>query len=141
FAALCTLVCLLFFTGYLQHLPRAVLAAIIIVPVLNLIQPKAFLHLFRTSRDDGVVAVATFIATLIAVPYLHWGVLTGFLLAMVFFLYRRAHPRLIELGLDPAGTLRDRTLNGLPPIAPGVLSLRLDASLTYITAPLMDRFI
>ena len=48
---------------------------------------------------------------------------------------------LIELGLHAAGTLRDRALHGLPPVAPGVLALRMDASLTYITAPLLDRFI
>lgn len=141
FAALCTLLCLLFFTGYLQHLPRAILAAIIMVPVFGLISPMAFVRLWRASLDDGVVAVATFVVTLASVPYLHWGVFTGFVLAMLFFLYRRAHPRLIELGLHPAGTLRDRRLHDLPPLAPGVLSLRLDASLTYLTAPLLDRFV
>lgn len=141
FAGACTLICLLFFTRGLHHLPAAVLAAIIVVPVLGLIKPRAFLRLGRASFDDGVVGVATFAATLISVPYLHWGVLTGFLLAILFFLYRRAHPRLIELGLHPAGTLRDRALHGLPPITPGVLALRMDASLTYITAPLLDRFI
>ena len=141
FAGLCTLICLLFFTDSLHHLPKAVLAAIIVVPVFGLIRPRAFVRLGRASLDDGVVAVATFVATLISVPYLHWGVLTGFLLAILLFLYRRAHPRLIELGLHSAGTLRDRALHGVPPIAPGVLALRMDASLTYITAPLMDRFI
>lgn len=141
FAALCTLLCLLFFTGYLQHLPRAILAAIIMVPVFGLISPMAFVRLWRASLDDGVVAIATFVVTLASVPYLHWGVFTGFVLAMLFFLYRRAHPRLIELGLHPAGTLRDRRLHDLPPLASGVLSLRLDASLTYLTAPLLDRFV
>lgn len=141
FAGACTLLCLLFFTGELQYLPKAILAAIIIVPILNLIKPRAFVQLFRASMDDGIVSVATFAATLISVPYMHWGVLTGFLLAILFFLYRRANPRLIELGLHPAGTLRDRGLHQLPPVAAGVLALRLDASLTYITAPLLDRFI
>lgn len=141
FAGACTLACLLFFTGELRVLPRAILAAIIIVPILNLIQPRAFLRLWRASPDDGVVGIATFLATLISVPYMHWGVLTGFLLAILFFLYRRANPRLIELGLHQAGTLRDRKLHNLPPVAPSVLALRLDASLTYITAPLLDRFI
>ena len=57
FAALCTLLCLLFFTGYLQHLPRAILAAIIMVPVFGLISPMAFVRLWRASLDDGVVAI------------------------------------------------------------------------------------
>lgn len=141
FASACTLICLLFFTGSLHHLPKAVLGAIIVVPVFGLIKPRAFLRLGRASLDDGIVGVATFIVTLVSVPYMHWGVLTGFMLAILFFLYRRSHPRLIELGLHPAGTLRDRALHDLPPIAPGVLALRMDASLTYITAALLDRFI
>ena len=141
FAATCALFGLLFFTQYLQYLPKAILAAIIIVPVFGLLEPSAFVRLWRASPDDGLVGLATFAVTLASAPYLHWGVLTGFLLSILFFLYRRSHPRLIELGLHAAGTLRDRDLHGLPPVAPGVLALRMDASLTYITAPLLDRFI
>ena len=113
FAATCALFGLLFFTQYLQYLPKAILAAIIIVPVFGLLAPSAFVRLWRASPDDGLVGLTTFAVTLASAPYLHWGVLTGFLLSILFFLYRRSHPRLIELGLHAAGTLRDRALHGL----------------------------
>lgn len=141
FAAIGVMVCLIWFTGYLYHLPRAVLAAIIIVPVLGLIDLRQFKTLWRASRDDGLIAVATYVATLVSVPYLHWGVLTGFILSLLCYLYRRARPRLAELGLHADGTLRDRQVHGLPPLAPDVLAVRMDAAITYITAPVLERFV
>jgi len=141
FAAACALACLLWFTDTLYHLPRAVLAAIIIVPVLGLIDLRAFRSLWQTSRHDGVVAVATFACTLLSMPNLYWGVFAGFALSGLLFVIRRARPRIIELGLHDAGTLRERATHNLPPIAPGVLAVRMDASLIYITAPILERFI
>ena len=65
----------------------AILAAIIIVPVFGLLDPRAFVRLWRASVDDGLVGLATFLVTLASVPYLHWGVLTGFLLSILFFYF------------------------------------------------------
>ncbi len=142
FAAACLVVCLLWLTEYLYHLPRAILAAIIIVPVLQLLDFGVFRRLWRASRDDGIVALITLVATLASAPHLHWGVVAGFTSAMFFYLYRAANPRVIELGLDAkAKTLRDREKHGLPPIADDVLAVRMDSSLTYITAPLLEKFL
>jgi sulfate permease, SulP family len=77
----------------------------------------------------------------VAVPYVHWGVLTGFVLSLLFYLYRRARPRLIEVGPHPDGTLRDRDVHGLPPIADDVLAVRMDAAVTYLNAPMLERFV
>lgn len=141
FAAACMLACLLWFTDYLYYLPQAVLAAIIIVPVLGLVHLRVFRTLWQTSRHDGMVALATFASTLLSVPNLYWGVFAGFALSGLLFVVRRARPRIIELGLHDAGTLRDRAAHNLPPLAPGVLAVRMDASLVYITAPILERFI
>ncbi len=142
FASLCVAACLLWFTELLAPLPRAVLAATIVVPVLGLIDLGVFRRLWRYSRDDGAVAAVTFAGTLLAVPYLHWGVFVGFFASTVCYLYRRAHPRLLEVAEHPpSGTLRDRAHYELPPLAPGVLAVRIDASINYVTAPLLERFI
>src|SRR5690554_3172166 len=114
FTALCVVGSLLFLTPALAWVPVAFLAAVIVVSVLNLIRPRWFLQLWRTSRTEALIAVATFAGTLIAAPQLQWGVLAGFVLALVHYLYQRAHPRLVELGPHPDGTLRDRARFGLP---------------------------
>jgi SulP family sulfate permease len=141
FSAACVLACLLFATPYLYHLPLAVLAAIIIVPLVGLLDVQVFRTLWRASADDGAIAMLTFVATIASVPYLHWGVLAGFVVSLLAYLYRRARPRIIEIGPHPDGTLRERGHHRLPHIAPDVLAVRMDSAVTYISAPLLERFI
>ncbi len=141
FSAACVTVVLAWLTGYLYHLPRAVLAAIIIVPVFGLIDVAVFKKLWRSSREDGLIALTTFVVTLASVPYLHWGVFVGFFISLLFFLYRRARPRIVELGAHPDGSLRARDVFALPPLAPDVFAVRMDAAISYISAPVLERFI
>lgn len=141
FTALCVIASLLWLTPALAWVPIAFLSAVIVVSVLNLIRPSWFLMLWRTSRAEAGIAIATFAATLIASPQLQWGVLTGFVLALVHYLYQRAHPRLVEVSLHPDGTLRDRQRFSLPRLAPDIFAVRMDASLNFVTAPLLERVI
>jgi SulP family sulfate permease len=141
FAAACVLFSLLFLTDFIGYLPYSVLAAMIMVPVSNLLDLKAFRRLFRISRDDGVVAVVTFVVTLSFSPRLHFGVFAGVGLTMVSFLYRRTHPRIVEVGQHDDGTLRDRSRFNLPPLAPDLLAVRMDSALNFLTAATLERFI
>lgn len=140
-AVLCVLFSLLFLTGFIHDLPYSVLAAMIMVPVFNLLDFGAFRRLFCISRDDAAVAVVTFVVTLSFSPRLHFGVFAGLGLTMVSFLYRRAHPRIIEVALHPDGTLRDRARFDLPPLAPDLLAVRMDSALNFLTAAALERFI
>ncbi|KRB87391.1 SulP family inorganic anion transporter [Noviherbaspirillum sp. Root189] len=140
-AALCVLLSLLFLTGFVFYLPYSVLAAMIVVPVLNLIDIAGLRRLFRISRDDAWVAAVTFVVTLTFTPKLHYGVFAGLGLTMVSFLYRRTHPRIIEVGRHGDGTLRDRQRFDLPPLAPDVLAVRMDSALNFLTAATLERFI
>jgi SulP family sulfate permease len=63
------------------------------------------------------------------------------LLALSHFLYQRLHPRIIEVGLHPDGSLRDRHLWQLPPLAPQLYALRMDAALDFATARSFERAI
>lgn len=140
-AALCVLLSLLFLTDYIRDLPYSVLAAMIMMPVFNLLDYSAFRRLFRISRDDAAVAVVTFAVTLAFSPRLHFGVFAGLGLTMVTFLYRRAHPRIIEVALHGDGTLRDRGRFGLPPLAQDLLAVRMDSALNFLTAAALEQFI
>ena len=55
------------------------------------------------------------------------------------FLYQRLHPRIIEVGLHPDGSLRDRHLWSLEPLAPHVLALRMDAELDFASASALEQ--
>lgn len=133
------LLALLVFTPVLQQVPNAVLAAIVVVAVIGLLKPREFVRLWRISRVEAGIAGATFVVTLLAAPRLYWGVLTGVLLALAHFLYQRLHPRIIEVGLHPDGSLRDRHLWSLPALAPQTYALRMDAALDFATASSLER--
>jgi sulfate permease, SulP family len=139
FAVAVVLLTLLLLTPVLQHVPVAVLAAIVVVAVLGLIKPRAFQRLWAISRVEAATAGVTFGVTVLAAPRLYWGVLAGVLMALSHFLYLRLHPRIIEVGLHPDGSLRDRHLWQLAPLAPDTYALRMDAALDFATASTFER--
>ncbi len=141
FAAAVVLLALWLFIPVLRHVPQAVLAAIVVAAVLGLIKPREFLRLWRIARVEAVIAGATFLITLLVSPQLYWGVLAGVLMSLSYFLYQRLHPRIIEVGLHPDGSLRDRHLWKLPPLAPDTYALRMDAALDFAAAAEFERAI
>ena len=140
-AAACVLMSLYFLTPVIAFLPYSVLAAMIMVPVFNLLDVQAFSRLFRISRDDGMVALVTLIVTLACSPRLHYGVFAGVGLTMVSYLYRRTHPRIVEVAPHADGTLRDRNRFSLAPLALDVLAVRIDSAINFLTASALERFI
>lgn len=141
FSVIVVLLALLFFTPLLRPVPQAVLAAIVIVAVINLIKPRRFINLWRIARAEAIIALLTFVITIATTPNLYWGVLAGMLMAFSLFLYRRLHPRIIEASLHPDGTLRSRVRWGLPQIAAHTLVMRMDADLDFASAGEFERFI
>jgi len=139
FATALVLLALLWLTPALFHVPQSVLAAVVVAAIVNLIQPALARQLWRLSRVEAVIGVATFALTLATAPRLYWGVLVGVLMNLTHFLYQRLHPRIIEVGLHPDGSLRDRHLWHLPALGPQVLALRMDAELDFASARAIEQ--
>lgn len=141
FSIALVIVVVMWFIPALYHVPQATLAAIVITAVLNLIKPRALLYLFKVSSIEGCIALATLVLTIATAPQMYWGVFAGILMSLAYFLYQRLHPRIIEVGLHPDGSLRDRHLWQLPPIADDMLALRMDAELDFASAQALERHI
>nr|WP_326538869.1 SulP family inorganic anion transporter [Pseudorhodoferax sp.] len=133
------LVVLLWLTPLLHHVPQAVLAAVVVAAVVGLLKPSSFVRLWRVSPVEAVTAGVTFTVTVLSAPALYWGVIAGLLMSLSHFLYLRLHPRIIEIGLHPDGSLRDRHLWHLPPLAPRLYALRLDGGLDFASANAFER--
>ena len=123
----------------LYHVPQAVLAAIVTIATLGLLRPSAFVALWRISRIEASIAMGTFVLTIATAPAIYWGVLGGLLAALAHFMYRHLHPRIIEVGMHADGSLRDRHLWQLPPLAPRLYALRMDAELDFASASALER--
>ncbi|MDP2821750.1 MAG: SulP family inorganic anion transporter, partial [Sulfuritalea sp.] len=121
---------LLFLTPYLYHLPKAVLAVIILLAVTGLVTPGALKHTWKASRADGITALITFLATLAFAPHLDKGIMIGAMLAILLHLYSTMKPRVAVLGRMPDGTLRDAKVNKLP-ASNVVTTIRFDGRLYF----------
>ena len=139
FATALVLVTLLWLMPALYHVPQAVLAAVVVTAITGLIKPSMFAQLWRISRVEACISAATFVVTLLTAPRLYWGVIVGLLMNLSHFLYQRLHPRIIEVGLHPDGSLRDRHLWKLPALGTHVLALRMDAELDFASASALER--
>ena len=88
-AAVFILLTLLFFTPIFYYLPKAVLAAIIIVAVFSLIKIKDIQFLWKSNRKDFIMMLVTFIITLTV--GIKEGIIIGVLLSCL--LYTSPSPR------------------------------------------------
>lgn len=130
---LVVMVTLLWLTPLLYHLPAATLAAVIIMAVINLIKIKPIIHAWKAQPHDGIVAVVTFVLTLVWAPHLDKGILAGVGLSLFLFLWRTMRPRFAVLSRFQDGTMRDITVHPLP-TSPKISLIRFDGSLYFANA-------
>ena len=140
FSILLVLMVVLWFIPWLYHVPQSALAAIVITAVRNLSKPQQILGLFKVSRVEASISVTTLALTILTAPRMYWGVFAGIALTQAYFIYQHLHPRIIEVGLHPDGSLRSRKIWQLPPLAPKVMALRMDADLDFATASALERY-
>jgi high affinity sulfate transporter 1 len=133
FASMTLALCLLFLTGLLENLPKAVLAAVVLTAILGLFDLPALLRMWRVSRMDFYAAAIALAAVLLL------GLLQGILLAalasIVMILFRASLPHVAFLGRIP-GTNRYSDMARHPEneTLPGVIVFRPEASLLYVNA-------
>lgn len=122
---------LLFFTNAIYHLPNAVLAAIIVIAVRNLVDIEEAKYLWKNDRRDFFTFIVTFLLTLTV--GIQQGVLIGVLLSVALVLYQTAKPHIAILGRVP-DTNHYRNIKRFPnAIQPDnqLLIVRFDARLYF----------
>ncbi|MBJ7549997.1 SulP family inorganic anion transporter [Marinomonas ostreistagni] len=136
FTAILILLTLSFLTGAFYYLPKAVLAATIIVAVVQLIDLKGFIEVWRYSKQDASALIATFLVVLLI--GVEAGIITGVSLSLLLFLWHASHPHIAVVG-RVAGTEHFRnverfqveTMNEL-------LTVRIDESLFFANARVLE---
>jgi sulfate permease, SulP family len=133
FASVALALCLVFLTGLLENLPKAVLAAVVLTAVAGLLDVPALLRMWRASRLDFYAAAIALVGVLLL------GILEGILLAalasVLLLLGRVSRPHVAFLGRIP-GTNRYSDLARHPEneTLRGVIAFRPEASLLYVNA-------
>ncbi len=124
------------FTPLFQDLPRAALAATIIVSVLSLIDLRTVRHTWRYSRSDFAAMAMTIVVVLTV--GVEAGILAGVTLSIALYLWRTSRPHIAIVGQVP-GTEHFRNIERHSVLtSPTVLSVRVDESLYFADARYLE---
>ncbi|GKY89061.1 SulP family inorganic anion transporter [Sinisalibacter aestuarii] len=139
FTALGITLAALFLTPLLFFLPKATLAATIIVAVLSLVDFSILKRTWAYSRADFAAVAATILLTLGFGVEL--GVSAGVVLSVVLFLYKTSRPHIAEVGLVP-GTEHFRNVKRHEVLThPEMMTLRLDENLYFANARYIEDYV
>jgi sulfate permease, SulP family len=145
-AAALTVVTLLFLTGLFEDLPEATLAAVVIAAVIQLVDVRAVVQLYKTytrrlgrqfgwvARPDFIAAVAALLGVTIVgtLP----GLFIGIGVSLLLLIYRASRPYVAVLGRtpDPDGAYRD--IDRHPDARPldDIVILRIESGLYFANA-------
>ena len=126
----------LLLTPLLFFLPKATLAATIIVAVLSLVDLSILKKAWSYSKVDFAAVFTTIILTL--GMGVETGVATGVLLSIALFLYKTSKPHVAEVGLV-SGTQHFRNINRHKvETYPNLVTLRVDESLYFANAAFLQ---
>jgi SulP family sulfate permease len=130
----------LFFTPALAHVPKAALAAIIIVAVSRLIDVYGAIAAWRYDRHDGVVLLSTALGVLVL--GIEAGLTLGVALSLLLYVWRASRPHVAELGRLP-GSEHFRNIRRYDNLEtwPEILLLRVDESLSFANSAYLEETI
>ncbi|MBM3376048.1 MAG: sulfate permease [Betaproteobacteria bacterium] len=136
FTAVGILLAALLLTPALYYVPQATLAATIVVAVLSLVDLRILRSTWAYSRSDFSAVVVTLLVTLTA--GVETGLVAGVALSLVLYLYKTSRPHIAEVGLLP-GTEHFRNVLRHPVrTSAHVASLRVDESLYFANARVLE---
>jgi sulfate permease, SulP family len=132
-ASIALALCLLFLTGFLENLPKAVLAAVVLTAILGLFDFRALFYMWRVSRLDFYAAAVALVGVLLL------GILQGILLAafasVLLLLARISRPHIAFLGRVPGtNSYSDMERHPENEALVGTVAFRPEASLIYVNA-------
>ncbi|WP_422049013.1 SulP family inorganic anion transporter [Shimia sp.] len=126
-------------TPLVYFLPKATLAATIIVAVLSLVDFSILRKTWAYSRADFIAVAATILLTLgLGVEV---GVASGVAISVLLHLYKTSSPHVAEVGLVP-GTQHFRNIHRHEvETVPALVTLRVDESLYFVNARFLEDLI
>lgn len=137
--ALLVAISVLFLTPLFFYVPKAVLAAIIVVAVAGLIDIKTPIKLWRYCRPDAIALLITFAAVLGL--GIEKGILAGVATTVVMQMWKTSRPHVAEVGrVGESEHFRNVLRHDVQSIA-GLLAIRVDESVNFANAPFLESYV
>ncbi len=127
---------LLFLTPLFFYLPKAILAAIISISMMQLVNVEDLRYLWRFSKKEAVLLLVTF--SMVLLQGMQIGLITGVVLSLLFFLWHTSHPHIAIVGRLP-GTEHFRNVQRFTvETHPSILTVRIDENLFFANARVLE---
>lgn len=133
FVSLFVLLTILFLTPLLQFLPKAILSAVVISALVDLIEFSKFRETFNLSGTDGIVISLTFLFSFILKP--DDAIFIGIVVSLVLFLRKTIVADVVELVfVMEEERFKQITFGTELKVFPNILILRIDMSIFFANA-------
>lgn len=118
-----------FFTPLFYYLPKAALAAVIVVAVAPLLDWRAAYKTFHYDRGDGMALLTTFFGVLIF--DIEIGLIAGIVVSISSFIWRSSDPHIAVVGRVPGTEHFRNVTRHKVQTWPNILMIRVDRSLFF----------
>jgi len=131
--SLFVLATILFFTPLLYFLPKAILSAVVIAALVDLIEFSKFRETFKLSGTDGIVISITFLFSFLLKP--DDAIFIGIGVSLVLFLRKTINADVVELVFQMGEErFKKITFGNEVNIFPNILIFRIDMSIFFANA-------
>jgi SulP family sulfate permease len=118
-----------------RFVPKAALAALLLITAIRLLEPQRLVYMMRASRQDAAVLLITISA---AFAFgLDTAILLGVALSILLYVSRAAKLKCSELVVDPDGVVRERSSSDSP--SGGFVLYDLEGELFFGAAPHLEQ--
>jgi sulfate permease, SulP family len=133
------LLTVLFLTPLFTYLPRATLAAVVLVAVIGLLETSTLRRALAYNRSDVIALAVTFVAVLTA--GIEIGIAAGVVTSIVLFLWHTSQPHMAELGRLPGTEIYRNVLRHRTDVDPSILIVRVDENLYFANTNRLEQTI
>jgi SulP family sulfate permease len=141
-AAIVLAITMVFFSDWINNIPKSALAVIILVAIVPLVRIKSIFHSYHYDKGDGIAEAMTLLGVLIL--GVEEGITLGIFLTFISHLRKTSHPHIAVLGRIPNTPYYRNAKNH--DIAyfetwDSLLLLRIDGSVTFANINFIEEFI
>jgi len=138
-AACILAVAVIFFTPWFEHIPKAVLAAIILVAIIPLVKLKNIIHTWRYDRGDGIAELVTLLGVIVL--GIEEGISLGILLTIASHLRKSSQPHIAVVGRIPDTEHFRNIKRHHVETWKHLLLIRIDESITFTNINYIEEFL
>jgi sulfate permease, SulP family len=129
----------IFFSPWFEDIPKAALAAIILVTIIPLVRLGSIIHAWRYDRGDGIAEIVTLLGVLVL--GIEEGISLGIILTLASYLRKTSQPHIAVVGRIPeTGHFRNIKRHRVETWQ-HLLLLRIDESITFANVNFIEDFI